>query len=234
MRTSADILVQYYLDKNYYNRGLSLLQKLTSPQMKKLSLRDDELLWKSLYPRAYHLNTNSEALLRKISPNLIWSIMKAETQYKYDAISPVGAIGLMQFMPYTSQKVALLLKDQHETKDLYKPEIAIQYGAAYLKKLSVEFDNQLPLVAAAYNGGPHRVKLWLRNFGDIDFDVFIEHIPFPETRTYVKRVLSFYATYQKIYDEKIDIKKMSFLIEKNPYKIKEPISLKEEWDVSIK
>lgn len=233
-RNAADILVQYYLDKNYYNRGLSLLQKLTSPQQKKISLRDDELLWKSLYPRAYHLNTNSEALLRKINPNLIWSIMKAETQYKYDAISPVGAVGLMQFMPYTSQKVAVLLKDQHNVKDLYRPEVAIQYGAAYLKKLSVEFETQLPLIAAAYNGGPHRVKLWLRNFGDIDFDVFIEHIPFPETRTYVKRVLSFYATYQKIYDEKIDIKKMSFLIEKNPYKIKEPISLKEEWDVSIK
>lgn len=233
-RSAADILVQYYIDKNFYNRGLSLLQKLTSPQMKKVSLREDELLWKSLYPRAYQLNTNSEALMRKINPNLIWSIMKAETQYKYDAISPVGAIGLMQFMPYTSQKVAVLLKDEHEIKDLYKPEIAIQYGAAYLKKLSVEFSGQLPLIAAAYNGGPHRVKLWLRNFGDIDFDVFIEHIPFPETRTYVKRVLSFYATYQKIYDEKIDIKKMNFLIEKNPYKIKEPISLKEEWDVSIK
>lgn len=233
-RNSADLLVQYYLDKNFYNRGLSLLQKLTSPQQKKISLRDDELLWKSLYPRAYHLNTNSEALQRKINPNLIWSIMKAETQYKYDAISPVGAIGLMQFMPYTSLKVAALLKDQHDVKDLYKPEVAIQYGAAYLKKLSVEFNNQLPLVAAAYNGGPHRVKLWLRNYGEIDFDVFIEHIPFPETRTYVKRVLSFYATYQKIYDEKIDIKKMNFLIERNPYKIKEPISLKEEWDVSIK
>ncbi|MFZ3230615.1 MAG: lytic transglycosylase domain-containing protein [Pseudobdellovibrio sp.] len=233
-RNAADILVQYYIEKNFYNRGLSLLQKLTSPQEKKISLRDDELLWKSLYPRAYHLNTNSEALIRKINPNLIWSIMKAETQYKYDAISPVGAIGLMQFMPYTSQKVALLLKDKHDVKDLFKPDVAIQYGAAYLKKLSVEFDSQLPLVAAAYNGGPHRVKLWLRNLGDIDFDVFIEHIPFPETRTYVKRVLSFYVTYQKIYDEKIDIKKMNFLIEKNPYKIKEPISLKEEWDISIK
>ncbi|MBC7466727.1 MAG: lytic transglycosylase domain-containing protein, partial [Bdellovibrio sp.] len=233
-RSAADILVQYYLDKSLYNRGLSLLQKLTSPQQKKISLRDDELLWKSLYPRAYNGNTNSQASLRKINPNLIWSIMKAETQYKQDAISPVGAVGLMQFMPYTSQKVALLLKEPHDVKDLFKPEIAIQYGAAYLKKLSVEFDTQLPLIAAAYNGGPHRVKLWLRNFGDIDFDVFIEHIPFPETRTYVKRVLSFYVTYQKIYDEKIDIKKMNFLIEKNPYKIKEPISLKEEWDVSIK
>ena len=233
-RNAADPLVQYYLEKNQNNRALSLMQKLSSPQQKKLSLREDDLMWKSFYPRAFQLNVSAESTLRKINPNLIWSIMKAETQYKQDAISPVGAVGLMQFMPYTSQKVALLLNDKAQIQELFKPEIAIQYGAAYLKKLSVEFGDQLPLVAAAYNGGPHRVKLWLRNFGEIDFDVFVEHIPFAETRTYVKRVLSFYATYQKIYDEKIDPKKMRFLIEKNPYLIKEPISLKEEWDIVIK
>lgn len=233
-RQTADPLIQLYLEKNLFNRALSLMQKLSSPQQKKISLREDDLMWKALYPRAYQLHVSSESVLRKINPNLIWSIMKAETQYKQDAISPVGAVGLMQFMPYTSQRVATLLNEKYNLQELFKPEIAILYGAAYLKKLSVEFDNQLPLIAAAYNGGPHRVKLWLRNYGDIDFDVFIEHIPFVETRTYVKRVLSFYATYQKIYDEKIDIKKMKFLIEKNPYKIKEPISLKEEWDIAIR
>ncbi len=233
-RITADPLIQYYIDRSLHNRALSLMQKITSTQQKKISLRDDDLLWKSIYPRAYQVNVSAESENRKISPNLIWSIMKAETQYKQDAISPVGAVGLMQFMPYTSQKVALLIKEQHDLQNLFKPEIAIQYGAAYLKKLSVEFDGQLPLIAAAYNGGPHRVKLWLRNFGEIDFDVFIEHIPFVETRTYVKRVLSFYVTYQKIYDEKIDFKKIKFLTEKNPYQIKEPISLKEEWDIPIR
>lgn len=233
-RNVADPLIQYYLEKSLHNRALSLMQKLSSPQQKKLTLREDELLWKALYPRAYQLNVNSESTLRRINPNLIWSIMKAETQYKQDAISPVGAVGLMQFMPYTSQKVAILLNEKHELQNLFKPEIAVQYGAAYLKKLSVEFSDQLPLVAAAYNGGPHRVKLWLRNFGEIDFDVFIEHIPFVETRTYVKRVLNFYTTYQKVYDEKIEVKKIKYLIEKNPYQIKEPISLKEEWDISIR
>jgi hypothetical protein len=64
----------------------------------------------------------------------------------------------------------------------------------------------------------------------VDFDVFVEHIPFSETRTYVKRVLSFFKTYQKLYDEKSDFKKSKWLIEKNQFKISEPISLKEEWD----
>ena len=233
-RNTADPLIQHYIDKSLHNRALSLMQRLTSTQQKKISLRDDDLLWKSIYPRAYQLNVSAESQNRKISPNLIWSIMKAETQYKQDAISPVGAVGLMQFMPYTSQKVAAMIKDPYDLQNLFKPEVAIQYGAAYLKKLSVEFDGQLPLIAAAYNGGPHRVKLWLRNFGEIDFDVFVEHIPFMETRTYVKRVLSFYVTYQKIYDDKIDLKKVKFLTEKNPFQIKEPISLKEEWDVPLR
>lgn len=233
-RAKAEPLIQYYLDKKFYYRALSLAQKVTPPQQKKLSLKDDELLWKSLYPKAYDLNVQSEAGMRKINPYLIWSIMKAETQFKADAISPVGAVGLMQFMPYTSIKVAHLLKEDHAVEDLFEPPQAVKYGAMYLKKLSLEFDNQLPLVASAYNGGPHRVKLWLRNWGDIDFDVYVEHIPFSETRTYVKRVLSFHTTYQKIYDEKLDYKKFQWLIEKNPYKLVQPISLKEEWDFPVR
>ena len=232
-RKSAEPLISYYLDKKFYYRALSLMQKVSSTSDKKISLKDDELLWKSIYPKAYELSVKSESLLRKIDPYLMWSIMKAETQFKADAISPVGAVGLMQFMPYTSQKVAQLLKEpDHNPRLLFNPDAAVQHGAAYLKKLSREFDNQLPLVAAAYNGGPHRVKLWLRNFGDIDFDVFVEHIPFGETRTYVKRVLSFMKTYQKLYDDKQDYKKSQWMIEKNQYKIAEPISLKEEWDFS--
>lgn len=232
-RKSAEPLINYYLDKKFYYRALTLMQRVSSTQDKKISLKEDELLWKSIYPKAYELNVKSEAMLRKVDPYLIWSIMKAETQFKADAISPVGAVGLMQFMPYTSQKVAQLLKERdHDPKILFQPDAAVQHGAVYLKKLSREFDDQLPLVAAAYNGGPHRVKLWLRNFGEIDFDVFVEHIPFGETRTYVKRVLSFMKTYQKLYEEKQDFKKSQWLIGKNLYKIVEPISLKEEWDFS--
>ncbi len=230
-RKSAEPLITYYLDKKFYYRALTLMQRVSSTQDKKMSLKDDDLLWKSIYPKAYEVNVKSEALLRKVDPYLIWSIMKAETQFKADAISPVGAVGLMQFMPYTSQKVAQLLKENnHDPKILFQPDAAVQHGAVYLRKLSREFDGQLPLVAAAYNGGPHRVKLWLRNFGDIDFDVFVEHIPFAETRTYVKRVLSFMKTYQKLYEDKQDYKKSQWLISKNQYKIVEPISLKEEWD----
>ena len=57
------------------------------------------------------------------------------------------------------------------------PDKSIEFGAAYLKKLSIEMNQQAPLIAASYNGGPHRVKQWIKNLGQLDFDVFIEHIP---------------------------------------------------------
>jgi soluble lytic murein transglycosylase len=236
LKTKSDVipLAQYYLDNQFYNRAIQLMQRVGNVSSKKLNLKEEEILWKSLFPQAFEARTKDEAEKQKINKYLVWSIMKAETQFKVDAISPVGAVGLMQFMPYTSKKVALILKDDFSPEKLFDPEFAIKYGASYLKKLSDELGEQINLVAAGYNGGPHRVKLWMRNFKDannynLDNDEFIEHIPFSETRTYVKRVINFYLAYQKLYDEKFDIKSSQWLITKNEYKFKEPISLKEEW-----
>jgi soluble lytic murein transglycosylase len=233
-KDEAEPLIQYYLDNEYYNRALVLANSVISPSGKKLNLKEEPLLWKALFPKAYDASVQAEAKKREVSPYLIWSIMKAETQYKYDAVSPVGAFGLMQFMPYTSQKVAVLLNEENKVDQLFEPEVAIKFGATYLKKLSDELGGQLPLIAAAYNGGPHRAKLWMKNFkqpdnSNMEFDMFIEHIPFNETRTYVKRVLSYYLSYQKLYEEKLDYRSSKWLIEKNSFKLKEPISLKEEW-----
>lgn len=233
-KTSIEPLIEYYTDKKYYNRALLLANAVISPFGKNLNKREEPLLWSSLFPKAYESTVENEAKKRNIHPYLLWSIMKAETQYKPDAISPVGAMGLMQFMPYTSKKVAEILKEDHRAEQLFVPDNAIKYGAAYLKKLSDELGGQYPLIAAAYNGGPHRVKLWLRNYRDrdntnMDYDVFIEHIPFNETRTYVKRVLSYILTYQKLYEDKLDAKTTRWIIEKIPFKLREPILLKEEW-----
>lgn len=235
-KNSVEPLIEYYRDKQYYNRALILANAVITPFGKNLNKREEPLLWSSLFPKAYESDVEKEAKKRKIHPYLVWSIMKAETQYKPDAISPVGAVGLMQFMPYTSKKVAQLLREDHRTEQLFIPVNAIKYGATYLKKLSDELGGQYPLIAAAYNGGPHRVKLWLRNFKDrdntnMDYDVFIEHIPFNETRTYVKRVLSYILIYQKLYEDRLDAKTTGWIIEKIPFKLQEPIFLKEEWPI---
>lgn len=225
---NAKILIQFYADNSFYYRALSLANRQFSGLH--LSFDKDEFVLKSVYPEAYFDDILRFAKQRKIDPYIILSIMKAETQYKSDAISPVGAVGLMQFMPYTLDRLSDLIDEKIKTTDLFNPKKSIEYGAAYLKKLFIELENQDPLTAAAYNGGPHRVKSWLSKLGAVDYDVFIEHIPFAETRTYVKRVLTFKSVYGKIYQKKLSSDELSYLIKPQPIKINSPLSLKEEWD----
>ncbi len=229
-RKKAEQMAQFYLTQQFYYRALSLMNRFSSTEKTALQVKADPVMWSSLYPEAYKDKVFQYAEKRKIDPYLILSIMRAETQFKSDAISPVGAVGLMQFMPYSAQKVADIMDQKIQTDQLFTPEKSIEFGAAYLKKLSLEMDNQKPLVAAAYNGGPHRVKSWIKNLGQLEFDKFIEHIPFAETRTYVKRVLTYRATYDKLYNKAIEHEKYSYLLSPIPMKLKEPISLKEEWE----
>ncbi len=228
-RKKVDILTTFYLDQQLYYRALSLMNKTVNTQKISTSLKADPIFWQSMYPEAYMSQVMKYSGDRKIDPYLILSIMRAETLYKFDAISPVGAIGLMQFMPYTAEKMFDLIDIKMNVRDLFKPENSVLLGAAYLKKLSVELDYQKPLIAAAYNGGPHRVKSWLKNLGQIDFDRFIEHIPFAETRTYVKRVVSFRATYEKIYKNNLRTDTYNYLIQPIPIKTKDELTLKEDW-----
>ena len=74
-----------------------------------------------------------------------------------------------------------------------------------MKRLLTKFDNSIPLAAAAYNAGPHRVENWLANFGDLQVDEFIEHIPFVETRNYVKKVSRNFLVYSKLYGNKKEL-----------------------------
>ncbi len=225
---NAKLLIQFYSENSFYYRALSLSQRQFPGQ--RMSFEKDAFVLKSIYPEAYKEDIFKFAKQRKIDPYLILSIMKAETQYKSDAISPVGAIGLMQFMPYTLDKLTALVGQDVKTPELFDPKKSIEMGAAYLKKLLIEMQDQNPLTAAAYNGGPHRVKAWIKKLGPVDYDVFIEHIPFAETRTYVKRVLTFRSIYDKIYQKKMNSEELSYLIKPQPVEIKETLSLKEEWE----
>ncbi len=158
-------------------------------------------LWEFAYPRAWADFVTPSAKSAGVEEELVWSIMRAESQYRAEARSPVGATGLMQIMPFTGEKVAsqLLGKDRFQAADLQDPEVNVRFGARYLQRLAEKFAGSLPLVAASYNAGPHRVQNWLRGFGALRMDEFIEHIPFVETRNYVKKVSRNYQIYRLLY-----------------------------------
>ena len=113
-----------------------------------------------------------------------------------DANSSAGAKGLMQIMPGTAKQLA---RKKVSNKYLFNAENNIKLGTKYLRKLLDRHDGNQVLATAAYNAGPYRIKTWLKDAQPLPADVWIETIPFKETREYVKSVLA----YQQIYQDKV-------------------------------
>ncbi len=222
-------LMSEYTKVGYYHRASYIAQIQFGGQRASLGMEGGRSLWEFAYPQAYSEHVTSFSKKFEVPTELVWGIMRAESQYRRDAISPVGALGLMQVMPFTGHKVASLIGDKSfSANKLLEPETAIKMGSRYLKRMMDTFQNTIPLVAAGYNAGPHRVKTWLANFGNLETDEFIEHIPFLETRNYVKRVMSNCQVYSDLYNSKKEM--FPYLAETVPAKFTQEIVSKENWD----
>ncbi len=154
-----------------------------------------------LYPLAHARRVQELAQRAGLDPFLIQAVMREESHFKPRLISSAGAIGLMQVMPATGGWVAARLGfEQYDEKSLYDRDVNLQLGTHYLEYLWNEFDGNTVYVLAAYNAGPGNVRRWLaNNCGTNDLDLFIETIPFEETRNYVKKVLGAYGNYIQLY-----------------------------------
>lgn len=135
----------------------------------------------------------------ELDPMLVYSLIRQESFFRADAISPANAHGLMQLLLQTARSVALKKSLRIYRRDLYNPETNIKLGTEFLKDLLKRYDGKIYLALAAYNAGPHRVDAWLQRFGRVPEDEFIEMIPFTETRNYVKKILRNYYYYKFYY-----------------------------------
>jgi soluble lytic murein transglycosylase-like protein len=153
-------------------------------------------IYSLLYPDSFSDYIKAAAKTNNIKPELISSIIRQESIFDPKIVSPVGAIGLMQIMPYTGEEIANDLKEEFILDSLYEPACNVRYGSYYIKKLIDKFNGDYILAIAGYNGGPHNAKKWKAQNKDDDFDMFIEDIGFTETRKYVKKVLGNYWTYK--------------------------------------
>lgn len=186
-------------------------------------------LWESAYPKAYDKFVGEASKSFEVPKEMVWAIMRAESAFKRDAISPVGALGLMQVMPKTGEKIAEMLGERNfQPRTLLEPPVVIRLGTRYLQRLSRTFEANRSLMAAGYNAGPHRVKTWLNRFGTLDMDEFIEHIPFLETRNYVKKVITNYQVYASLYSNQPDV--FPELTQPISIRILEPVPMKETWE----
>ncbi|WP_078121066.1 transglycosylase SLT domain-containing protein [Thiosocius teredinicola] len=127
----------------------------------------------------------------------IYAVMRQESAFMSNARSPVGAMGLMQLMPATARTVSrkILNRTPPSRYELLQPDTNIELGSAYLKHVKSELGDSAMLATAAYNAGPHRVNRWLPQ-RTLPADIWIELVPFSETRGYLRRVLAYTVIYE--------------------------------------
>ena len=148
------------------------------------------------YPLPHQPLFERSSSAANISPTWAYGIARSESLFMPDVRSHAGAVGLMQLMPATGREVAREIRVRYSgIRTLTDPESNIRLGTSYLGQMSERYAGNAVLATAAYNAGPHRVDRWLPDSGGIDARVWIENIPFNETRKYVKRVLSAQAIF---------------------------------------
>lgn len=153
---------------------------------------------KMYYPVKYDEAIRREAKKRDIDHHLVMALILQESYYNPKAKSHVGATGLMQIMPSTGNEIARKLHGFFNVSRLENPETNIELGTYHIKSLVNMFGGNVYLAVASYNAGQGNVLKWKRAAPNRPLDEFLESIPFPETRNYVKRVTMLRAAYARI------------------------------------
>jgi soluble lytic murein transglycosylase len=164
--------------------------------------------FRRLYPTYYWGEINQTAEEMDLDPNLMIAIMRQESAFNKEAVSRVGARGLMQVMPETGKDMARLVKiKDFTTEDLNDPHTSILLGGKHLsdhmKSFRRDKGRQLGLALSAYNAGLTAARRWSRRLTRRDVDEFVESIPYKETRTYVKLVYRNYQVYSYLQSDDV-------------------------------
>lgn len=150
------------------------------------------------FPLTYRDQIFANAGRQQMDPAIIYGLVRQESAFDHEAHSRAGALGLMQIMPATAQTIARMLEEKWISPGvLLNPDLNLRYGTAYYKTLLERFGGNFVMAAAAYNAGPHRVERWRPVSEPLDADVWVETIPFRETRRYVAAVLAYAVIYQQ-------------------------------------
>ncbi len=142
-----------------------------------------------LYPQPFDAEVHAAAKLTAVEADLIYGVLRQESLYRADAVSSAGAYGLLQLLPETARRTAQRWKrPRPSATDLFNPSVNVSLGAGQLRILLDRFGGQTAVALAGYNAGPAAAARWLPA-QSIDSDIWVENIPFNETRGYVQRVL---------------------------------------------
>lgn len=155
------------------------------------------LLLVVFYPIRYKDTINKYSQIYNLEPEVVCAVINVESGFDKNAVSKVGAVGLMQLMPDTATEIASKLGVKNFSIEmLYSPEINIRFGCYYLRYLLNMFDNNLTNALASYNAGFNKVTQWLSN-ESYSSDGTITNPPVRETKYYIRKIennISVYST----------------------------------------
>ena len=198
-----DFVSELYKDNEFvkswieYKQGKKVQSVITAQEaMKEIYPKPkfDDVRWQLVYPLNYYEYVDKYK--GEQDPLMILSIIREESHFNSNIVSPVGAVGLMQLMPATANEIASMYGLNN---NLTNPKNNIQLGCLYYSKIKSSLHNKDMFAIMAYNGGWFSVMNWLKRLHYEDIDEFVEKIPYPETQTYVKKVLRSYWIYSNIY-----------------------------------
>ncbi len=179
--------------------ALKIARRHFRDRLARRQISADSPLWKMAYPTGYVDTIRSHAV-QHVDPYLVAGIIREESLYNPTALSPVGAMGLMQLMPKTADRLARQLGlGPVDREDLFEGDFNVRLGVAYVGELLRLYEGNRIQAVAAYNAGRDAVERWIAKFGHRAPDEFVELISYKETRRYVKRVITSYRIYLDLY-----------------------------------
>lgn len=162
--------------------------------------RGYQYFMKQAYPVRYESIVAKAAKENGLEPALVYSVIKAESNFRAEAVSHAGAVGLMQLTPETFTWLQTKLKGEraYTAEDLKTPEVNIRYGCKFLSILLEKYSVEKTSLSA-YNAGMGTVNTWLKDPQVSKDGKTLERIPYDETRNYVSAVLENYQKYKDLY-----------------------------------
>jgi soluble lytic murein transglycosylase len=159
---------------------------------------NDRWRWDAAYPRPWNDRVRAAAASVGLEDAHLYAVMRQESAFNPDAVSYVDAVGLMQLLPSTADRVAERLGIELRREMLFDPAVNVRLGATYIGGLAGR--HGIPLAFSGFNAGGHRVQQWLEEQGRVELDLFVERIPYQQTRNYTRRVTSHLAHYLYLRD----------------------------------
>jgi soluble lytic murein transglycosylase len=193
---------EYALAEALVHRGHTLMGLAAGWEIQRREGEWNRRLLRIIYPFPFQELVFAEAHARGVDPHLVAAVIRRESAFNPDARSAVGALGLMQIMPATGRGLAREAGVQGFAPTmLSQPGMNVQFGVRYLDGLLRQFNGDLSLVLSAYNAGPSRAVRWRQFPEHGEPSLFMERIPFNETREYLRNVKIHLAVYRELYPE---------------------------------